>query len=73
MKQNEWSLLECWAMQINEVNSLWPTRSDDSAQRGSIFWFIVIYRGDTILSLMGRLFCWGGSTLRVDHGHLKIT
>ena len=57
MKQNEWSLLECWAMQINEVNSLWPTRSDDSAQRGSIFWFIVIYRGDTILSLMGRLFC----------------
>ena len=47
-------------MQINEVNSLWPTRSDDSAQRGSIFWFIVIYRGDTILSLLSGYFAGEG-------------
>jgi hypothetical protein len=37
MKQNEWSLLECWAMLINEVNSLWPSRSGGSAQRDPIF------------------------------------
>jgi hypothetical protein len=37
MKQNEWLLLECWAMLINEVNSLWLGRSDGSAQRDPIF------------------------------------
>ena len=37
------------------------------------FWLIVIYREDTILSLMGRLFGWGGSTSVSTTGTLETT
>jgi len=37
------------------------------------FRFFAIYLVDTIVSLMGRLFCWGGSTSVSTTGTLETT